>query len=168
MSNEYTLKEFIETVLLNPGDPRVAIILESRCKDVTGFGENRRTLRETGKIMGTGHVRPRQLAAKYRRTISAQLNRIMMKSKEKFIIKEVERIEREKQLVPAMHINALELSVRAENCLKNENIRTVEQLIELHDSELLLVPNFGRKSLAEIKERLSELGLKMIDDRREA
>lgn len=56
-------------------------------------------------------------------------------------------------------VNELELSVRAANCLKNANIRTIADLVQKTESEMLKTKNFGRKSLDEIKEVLSEMGL---------
>ncbi|GAB1535204.1 DNA-directed RNA polymerase subunit alpha [Geovibrio sp. ADMFC3] len=56
-------------------------------------------------------------------------------------------------------IEELELSVRAYNCLKNANIKTLAELCRKTDSEMLKTKNFGRKSLEEIKKVLHELGL---------
>ena len=56
-------------------------------------------------------------------------------------------------------VNELELSVRAANCLKNANIKTIGDLVQKSEQEMLRTPNFGRKSLNEIKEVLSGMGL---------
>lgn len=56
-------------------------------------------------------------------------------------------------------IEELELSVRAYNCLKNAEIRTLAELCSKSDGEMLKTKNFGRKSLEEIKKVLNELGL---------
>ena len=53
----------------------------------------------------------------------------------------------------------LELSVRSANCLKNANIRYIGELVVRSEAEMLKTKNFGRKSLNEIKEILSEMGL---------
>lgn len=53
-----------------------------------------------------------------------------------------------------------ELSVRATNCLKNDNIVYVGDLVQKTESEMLKTPNFGRKSLNEIKEKLAKIGLR--------
>ncbi len=58
-----------------------------------------------------------------------------------------------------MSVNEIELSVRAANCLNNANITTVGQLAMKSESEMLKYRNFGKKSLNEIKEKLSALGL---------
>ena len=58
-------------------------------------------------------------------------------------------------------VNELELSVRAANCLKNANIKTISDLVYRSENEMLKTKNFGRKSLNEIKEILSEMGLSL-------
>ncbi len=56
-------------------------------------------------------------------------------------------------------VDELELSVRSANCLKNDNIVYIGDLVQKTESEMLRTPNFGRKSLNEIKEVLSSMGL---------
>ncbi|MEO8097509.1 MAG: DNA-directed RNA polymerase subunit alpha [Acidobacteriota bacterium] len=56
-------------------------------------------------------------------------------------------------------VEELELSVRSYNCLKNANIQTISDLVQKTEAEMLRTKNFGRKSLNEIKEILSGLGL---------
>src|SRR3979411_2558043 len=58
-----------------------------------------------------------------------------------------------------MSVNEIELSVRAANCLNNANITTVGQLAMKTEAEMLKYRNFGKKSLNDIKEKLSTLGL---------
>lgn len=58
-------------------------------------------------------------------------------------------------------VNELELSVRAANCLKNANIKTIGDLVQKTESEMLRTKNFGKKSLNEIKEILAEMGLSL-------
>ena len=60
-----------------------------------------------------------------------------------------------------MSVNEIELSVRAANCLNNANITTVGQLAMKTEQEMLKYRNFGKKSLNEIKEKLSGLGLSL-------
>jgi DNA-directed RNA polymerase subunit alpha len=57
------------------------------------------------------------------------------------------------------NVDELELSVRASNCLKTANIRTIADLVQKSESELLKTKNFGKKSLNEIKTILGEMGL---------
>ncbi len=56
-------------------------------------------------------------------------------------------------------VDELELSVRSANCLKNDNIVYIGDLIQKSEGEMLRTPNFGRKSLNEIKEVLAAMGL---------
>jgi DNA-directed RNA polymerase subunit alpha len=65
-------------------------------------------------------------------------------------------------------VDELDLSVRSYNCLKNANIRTIGDLVQKSEAEMLKTKNFGRKSLSEIKELLSEMGLSLgmkLDDK---
>ena len=59
------------------------------------------------------------------------------------------------------NVDELELSVRASNCLKTANIRTIADLVQKTESELLKTKNFGKKSLNEIKTILGEMGLSL-------
>lgn len=56
-------------------------------------------------------------------------------------------------------VDELELSVRSMNCLKNDNIVYIGDLVQKTEAEMLRTPNFGRKSLNEIKEVLAQMGL---------
>jgi DNA-directed RNA polymerase subunit alpha len=58
-------------------------------------------------------------------------------------------------------VEELELSVRSYNCLKNANIRTLRELVQKTEGEMLKTKNFGRKSLNEIKEILAGMGLSL-------
>jgi DNA-directed RNA polymerase subunit alpha len=58
-------------------------------------------------------------------------------------------------------VEELELSVRSYNCLKNANIQTIGELVQKSEAEMLKTKNFGRKSLNEIKEILSTMGLSL-------
>jgi DNA-directed RNA polymerase subunit alpha len=58
-------------------------------------------------------------------------------------------------------VEELELSVRSYNCLKNANIQTIGELVQKSEAEMLKTKNFGRKSLNEIKEILSSMGLSL-------
>jgi DNA-directed RNA polymerase subunit alpha len=64
-------------------------------------------------------------------------------------------------------VDEMELSVRSYNCLKNANIRTIGELVQKTEAEMLKTKNFGRKSLNEIKEILGGMGLSLgmkLDD----
>jgi len=58
-------------------------------------------------------------------------------------------------------VDEMELSVRSYNCLKNANIRTIGELVQKTEVEMLKTKNFGRKSLNEIKEILATMGLSL-------
>jgi DNA-directed RNA polymerase subunit alpha len=58
-------------------------------------------------------------------------------------------------------VEELELSVRSYNCLKNANIQSIGELVQKTEAEMLKTKNFGRKSLNEIKEILSSMGLSL-------
>ena len=58
-------------------------------------------------------------------------------------------------------VEELELSVRSYNCLKNANIRTIRELVQKTEAEMLRTKNFGRKSLSEIKDLLTTMGLSL-------
>jgi DNA-directed RNA polymerase subunit alpha len=71
----------------------------------------------------------------------------------------VERVATQLYEVLNRSVEELELSVRSYNCLKNANIQTIGDLVQKSEAEMLRTKNFGRKSLNEIKEILSGLGL---------
>jgi DNA-directed RNA polymerase subunit alpha len=58
-------------------------------------------------------------------------------------------------------ISELELSVRSSNCLREANIKTIADLVKKTEDEMLSFKNFGKKSLAEIKDLLAGMGLNL-------
>jgi hypothetical protein len=58
-------------------------------------------------------------------------------------------------------VDEMELSVRSANCLKNDNIDYIGQLVQKTEDEMLRTPNFGRRSLNEVKELLANMGLRL-------
>ncbi|OLC54532.1 MAG: DNA-directed RNA polymerase subunit alpha [Acidobacteria bacterium 13_1_40CM_4_69_4] len=75
-----------------------------------------------------------------------------------------EEVDREKDRMREnlmRSIEELELSVRSYNCLKNADIKTIADLVQRTEAEMLKTKNFGRKSLNEIKELLAEMGLSL-------
>lgn len=76
----------------------------------------------------------------------------------------VEKEEAEKEKVLVMTIEELDLSVRSYNCLKRAGINTIQELTNKTEAEMMKVRNLGRKSLAEVKGKLSELGLSLKED----
>jgi DNA-directed RNA polymerase subunit alpha len=93
--------------------------------------------------------------------------RILQDQLQLFINFEEPHLERREEATEEMPFNKnllrkvdeLELSVRSANCLKNDNIVYIGDLVQKTEAEMLRTPNFGRKSLNEIKEVLSQMGL---------
>ena len=106
-----------------------------------------------------GSIRPEDAVALAARILQDQLA--------VFINFEEPKKAQEEQRHPELAFNAallkkvdeLELSVRSANCLKNDNIVYIGDLIQKTEAEMLRTPNFGRKSLNEIKEVLATMGL---------
>ncbi|MDB5509277.1 MAG: DNA-directed polymerase, alpha subunit [Hyphomicrobiales bacterium] len=106
-----------------------------------------------------GSVSPEDSVAYAARILQDQLN--------VFVNFEEPRREEAQPSIPELAFNPallkkvdeLELSVRSANCLKNDNIVYIGDLIQKTEAEMLRTPNFGRKSLNEIKEVLAQMGL---------
>ncbi|MBI2880957.1 MAG: DNA-directed RNA polymerase subunit alpha [Candidatus Tectomicrobia bacterium] len=84
-------------------------------------------------------------------------------------VEETREDEHKRKLIENLKksVDELELSVRSYNCLKNANIRTLHELVQKTEQEMLKTRNFGRKSLTEIKQILDEMGLSLgmkLDD----
>ena len=113
----------------------------------------------TLEVLTNGTVAPEDAVAYAARILQDQL--------QLFINFEESRAEEkiEEQIQPGFNrhllrkVDELELSVRSANCLKNDNIVYIGDLIQKTESEMLRTPNFGRKSLNEIKEILAQMGL---------
>lgn len=80
---------------------------------------------------------------------------------EEFEDEEIEKDENEERLRAILEtpVEELELSVRSSNCLRNINVKTIGDLARLTEEEISRTKNFGKKSLQEIKDKLSEFGL---------
>ena len=76
----------------------------------------------------------------------------------------VEKAETQRDKVLELTIEELDLSVRSFNCLKRANINTVEDLISKTEDEMMKVRNLGRKSLEEVINKLSMMGLSLTDE----
>ena len=76
----------------------------------------------------------------------------------------VEQAETQRDKVMEMTIDDMDLSVRSYNCLKRANINTVEDLISKTEEEMMKVRNLGRKSLEEVINKLSTMGLSLASD----
>ena len=76
----------------------------------------------------------------------------------------VEKAETQRDKVMEMTIDDMDLSVRSYNCLKRANINTVEDLISKTEEEMMKVRNLGRKSLEEVINKLSMMGLSLASE----
>jgi len=79
-------------------------------------------------------------------------------------IPQEEPVDPELQAKLNMHIDELNLSGRAANCLRNANIRTVGELVEYTPEDLMKFKNFGEKSLAEIVDKLAPMGMYLKEE----
>ena len=113
----------------------------------------------TMTIETNGAITPDDSVAYAARILQDQLN--------VFVNFEEPRKEVAQEIIPDLAFNPaflkkvdeLELSVRSANCLKNDNIVYIGDLVQKSEAEMLRTPNFGRKSLNEIKEVLAQMGL---------
>ena len=113
----------------------------------------------TMTIETNGAISPEDAVAYAARILQDQLN--------VFVNFEEPRKEVTQEIIPDLAFNPaflkkvdeLELSVRSANCLKNDNIVYIGDLVQKSEAEMLRTPNFGRKSLNEIKEVLAQMGL---------
>ncbi len=162
-------KGYVPAVMNRPEDAPIGLIpvdaLYSPVRKVTYRVENTRVGQVTdydklSLVLETnGAVTPEDAVALAARILQDQL--------QLFINFEEPRAERREETAEEMPFNKnllrkvdeLELSVRSANCLKNDNIVYIGDLVQKTEAEMLRTPNFGRKSLNEIKEVLSTMGL---------
>jgi len=129
-------------------------IEHSRVGQVTDFDKLALTLETDGTIT------PEDAVAFAARILQEQL-RLFINFEEQ-AVEEKKEDKSELKFSPYLlkKVDELELSVRSANCLKNDNIIYIGDLVQKTESEMLKTPNFGRKSLNEIKEVLVNMGLK--------
>lgn len=113
----------------------------------------------TMTVLTNGSVKPDDAVAYAARILIDQMQQFINFDEPKLV-----QSQREKEALPfnknlLRRVEELELSVRSANCLKNENIIYIGDLVQKTESEMLKTPNFGRKSLNEIKEVLSQMGI---------
>jgi len=127
--------------------------------DATRAGESLDKDKLTLQVETNGAISPEDAVAYAARILQDQLT--------VFVNFEEPSKEKAQDQVPELAFNPallkkvdeLELSVRSANCLKNDNIVYIGDLIQKTEAEMLRTPNFGRKSLNEIKEVLAQMGL---------
>ena len=111
------------------------------------------------EVTTSGVVSPDDAVALAARILQDQLNLfINFEEPQKALFEEQhEELPFNKNLL--RKVDELELSVRSANCLKNDNIIYIGDLVQKTETDMLRTPNFGRKSLNEIKEVLGQMGL---------
>ena len=106
-----------------------------------------------------GSMTPEDAVAYAARILQDQLTVFINFAEPSKVVLEEARPELEFNAALLKKVDELELSVRSANCLKNDNIVYIGDLIQKSEAEMLRTPNFGRKSLNEIKEVLAGMGL---------
>src|SRR5439155_17881162 len=106
-----------------------------------------------------GSMSPEDAVAYAARILQDQLSVFINFAEPSKALPEEARPELEFNAALLKKVDELELSVRSANCLKNDNIVYIGDLIQKTEAEMLRTPNFGRKSLNEIKEVLAAMGL---------
>ncbi len=128
-------------------------VTDTRVGQITDFDKLTLTVETNGVIT------PEDAVAFAARIMQDQLNVFV-----NFDEPEEEKAKEEEQELPfnknlLRKVDELELSVRSANCLKNDNIIYIGDLVQKSESDMLRTPNFGRKSLNEIKEVLQIMGI---------
>jgi DNA-directed RNA polymerase subunit alpha len=164
-----TGKGYVPGATSRPADAPIGIIpvdaLFSPVRKVSYKIENTRVGQVTDydklsmKIETNGAVTPEDAVALAARILQDQLQLFI-----NFEEPSIERVEEKVGDLPfnknlLLKVDELELSVRSANCLKNDNIIYIGDLVQKTEGEMLRTPNFGRKSLNEIKEVLGNMGL---------
>jgi DNA-directed RNA polymerase subunit alpha len=106
-----------------------------------------------------GAVSPEDAVALAARVLQDQLQLFVNFEEPEIRVEPTESFEPEFNPHLLRKVDELELSVRSANCLKNDNIVYIGDLVQKTEAEMLRTPNFGRKSLNEIKDVLSQMGL---------
>jgi DNA-directed RNA polymerase subunit alpha len=116
----------------------------------------------TLELSTDGSVKPEDALAYAAKILKEQMNVFINFDEslvEPEIVPEEESVDSEINPYLSRPVDDLELSVRSANCLRNANIRYIGELVQRTENEMLKTKNFGRKSLNEIKQLLSEMGL---------
>ena len=113
----------------------------------------------TMTVETNGSLTPEDAVAYAARILQDQLQIFINFEEPSKVVVEERQPELEFNAALLKKVDELELSVRSANCLKNDNIVYIGDLIQKTEAEMLRTPNFGRKSLNEIKEVLAQMGL---------
>ena len=162
-------KGYVPAELNKPDEPPLGLIpidsLFSPVKKVSFSVENTRagSALDYDKLIMTvetnGTVDAEDAIAYSARIFQDQLSMFVNFEDPKEVVKEVKSSEPEFNRNLLKRVEELELSVRSMNCLKNDNIIYIGDLVQKSEGEMLRTPNFGRKSLNEIKEILNGMSL---------
>jgi len=131
----------------------------------TRVGQSTNFDKLTLDVWTNGSIRPEEAVSLGAKVLTEHLNifvNLTEEAQEAEIM--VEKEEDEKEKVLEMTIEELDLSVRSYNCLKRAGINTVQELSTKSEEDMMKVRNLGRKSLDEIKSKMSELGLELRSD----
>jgi DNA-directed RNA polymerase subunit alpha len=116
----------------------------------------------TLEVWTDGSVQPNDAVAYAAKIVKEQLSIFINFDEAEEPAEEVKPVEEQKLNENLFRsVDELELSVRSANCLQNANIKTIGDLVQKTEAEMLKTKNFGRKSLKEIKEILAEMGLSL-------
>jgi len=113
------------------------------------------------EVWTDGSIKPEDAIAYAAKILKEQLS-IFINFDEEVEVAEEAGLEEDKEKINEnlyRSVDELELSVRSANCLKNAGIKLIGELVSRSEAEMLKTQNFGRKSLNEIKDVLSEMGL---------
>lgn len=132
----------------------------------TRVGRNNDYDKLTMEVWTDGSITPNDALSFGAKILTEHLNVFMntnLETEFTDVMVEKEDTKKEKQL--EMTIEELDLSVRSYNCLKRAGINTVQELTEKSEADMMRVRNLGRKSLEEVKNKLTDLGLGLrLDD----
>ncbi len=115
----------------------------------------------TLEVETNGAIDPRSAVSEAAAILRDDLVRIFLADAEESGGESAEGVSADSEPEEDMQIDDLDLGVRSLNCLKREGIETVGDLIAKSEQELMCLPNFGRKSLDEVRERLEKNNLKL-------
>ena len=162
-------KGYVQADRNRPDDAPIGLIpvdsLYSPVKKVSYRVENTREGQDLDKdklimtVETDGSVRAEDAVALAARILQDQLGVFINFEEPKKAVEEQRHPELAFNAALLKKVDELELSVRSANCLKNDNIVYIGDLIQKTEAEMLRTPNFGRKSLNEIKEVLASMGL---------
>ena len=127
--------------------------------DQTRVGQRTDYDKLTMRIVTNGSVKPDDAVALAARILQAQFQPFINFDEPRAVDTPEEKAEIPFNRNLLRKVEELELSVRSANCLKTDNITYIGDLVQRSEGEMLRTPNFGRKSLNEIKEVLEQMGL---------